>query len=176
MNAKAKNFTREKLRKRFKEIDERFERYLSELDRSDEVHSATGMPVSDAQIKRVVDKVAWLKKEADKLAEVQAEMNRTGATQVSETDPDARSMAITSRHPRVVGYNVQSAVETEHHLIVTHEVTNIGTDRKALSDMANQARDALGVEKLDVVADKGTTRARRLLPAKMTASQLRCPR
>ena len=176
VNAKAKNFTREKLRKRFKEIDERFERYLSELDRSDEVHSATGMPVSDAQIKRVVDKVAWLKKEADKLAEVQAEMNRTGATQVSETDPDARSMAITSRHPRVVGYNVQSAVETEHHLIVTHEVTNIGTDRKALSDMANQARDALGVEKLDVVADKGTTRARRLLPAKMTASQLRCPR
>ena len=155
VNAKAKNFTREKLRKRFKEIDERIQRYLSELDRADDVHSATGMPISDAQIKRVVDKVAWLKKEADKLAEVQAEMNRTGVNQISETDPDARSMAITSRHPRVVGYNVQSAVETEHHLIVAHEVTNIGTDRNALSDMSNQARDALGVEKLDAVADKG---------------------
>ncbi len=64
-------------------------------------------------------------------------------------------MAITSRHPRVIGYNVQSAVETEHHLIVAHEVTNIGSDRNALSDMANQARDALGVETLDAVADKG---------------------
>ena len=58
VNSKAKNFTREKLRKRFKEIDERIQRYLSELDRADDVHSATGMPVSDAQIKRVVDKVA----------------------------------------------------------------------------------------------------------------------
>ncbi len=78
VNAKAKNFTREKLRKRFKEIDERIQRYLSELDRADDVHSATGMPVSDTQIKRVIDKIAWLKKEADKLAEVQAEMDRTG--------------------------------------------------------------------------------------------------
>ncbi len=114
MNAKAKNYTREKLRKRLKEIDEHIRRYLSELDRSDDVHSATGMPISDAQITRVIDKVAWLiKKEADKLAKVQAEMNRIGATQILETDPDARSscrrhacsmMAITSRHPRVVGY------------------------------------------------------------------------
>lgn len=155
VNAKAKNFTREKLRKRFKEIDERIQRYLSELDRADDVHSATGMPASDVQIQRVIDKIAWLKKEADKLAEIQVEMDRTGARQISETDPDARSMAITSRHPRVIGYNVQSAVETEHHLIVAHEVTNIGTDRNALWDMANQARDALGVEKLDAVADKG---------------------
>lgn len=155
VNAKAKNFTREKLRKRFKEIDERIQRYLSELDRADEVHSATGMPVREAEVQRVIDKIAWLKKEADKLAEIQAEMDRTGADQISETDPDARSMAITSRHPRVVGYNVQSAVETEHHLIVAHEVTNVGSDRNALSDMANQARDALGVEKLDAVADKG---------------------
>ncbi len=106
-------------------------------------------------MKCVVDKVAWLKKEADKLAEVQAEKDRTGVNRISESDPDARSMAITSRHPRVVGYNVQSAVETEHHLIVAHEVTNIGSDRNAMSDMANQARDALGVEKLDAVADKG---------------------
>ena len=155
VNAKSKNFTREKLRKRFREIDERIGRYLSELDRADEVHSATGMPVRESEVRRIIDKMAWLKKEADKLAEVQAEMDQTGADQVSETDPDARSMAITSRHPRIVGYNVQSAVDTEHHLIVAHEVTNIGSDRNALSDMANLARDAIGVDKLDVVADKG---------------------
>ena len=155
VNAKPKNFTREKLRKRFREIDERIGRYLSELDRADEVLAATGMPVSDAEVQRVIDRIAWLKKEADKLTAVEAKMDRTGADQISETDPDARSMAITSRHPRVIGYNVQSAVDTEHHLIVAHEVTNIGSDRNALSDMANQARDALGVEKLDAVADKG---------------------
>jgi transposase len=70
VNAKAKNFTREKLRKRFKEIDERIQRYLSELDRADDVHSATDMPVREAEVQRVIDKIAWLKKEADKLAEV----------------------------------------------------------------------------------------------------------
>jgi transposase len=155
VNAKAKNFTREKLRKRFREIDERVGRYLSELDRADDVHSATGIPVSEAQVQRIIDRTAWLKKEADKLAAIQTEMDRTGADQISETDPDARSMAITSRHPRIIGYNVQSAVDTEHHLIVAHEVINVGSDRNALSVMANQARDALGVEKLDVVADKG---------------------
>lgn len=155
VNAKAKNFTREKLRKRFREIDERIARYLSELDRADDVHAATGIPVSESQVQRLIDRIAWLKKEADKLMAVKAEMDRTGIDQISETDPDARSMAITSRHPRVVGYNVQSAVDTENHLIVAHEVINVGSDRNALSEMANQARDAFGVEKLDVVADKG---------------------
>ena len=82
-------------------------------------------------------------------------MDRTGADQISKTDPDTRSMAITSRHPRIIGYNVQSAVDTKHHLIVAHEVTNIGSDRNALSDIANQARDALGSERIDAVADKG---------------------
>jgi len=155
VNAKAKNFTREKLRKRFREIDERIARYLSELDCADEVLAATGMPVSDAQVQRIIDRIAWLKKEAEKLTMVETEMDRTGADQISESDPDARSMAITSRHPRIIGYNVQSAVDSEHHLIVAHEVINIGSDRNALSEMANQARDALGAEKLDVVADKG---------------------
>ena len=164
VNAKAENFTREKLRKRFKEIDECIGRYLSELDRADEVHSATGMEVSEAEVQKIIDRIAWLKKEANKLAEVQAEMDRTDADQILETDPDARSscrrhafsmMAITSRHPRIIGYNVQSVVDTEHHLMVAHEVTNIGSDRNALSDMANQARYALCVDKLDVVADKG---------------------
>ena len=155
VNAKAKNFTREKLRKRFKEIDERIGRYLSELDRADEVQSATGMPVSEAEVRRITDKMAWLKKESEKLEAIKAEMDRTDADQISETDPDARSMAITSRHPRIIGYNVQSVVDTENHLIVAHEVTNIGSDRNALADMANLARDALGVDKLDVVADKG---------------------
>ena len=94
VNAKSKNFSREKLRKRFKEIDERIGRHLSELDRADEVHSATGIPVSEAQVQRIIDRTAWLKKEADKLAAVKAEMDRTDTDQISETDTDARSMFV----------------------------------------------------------------------------------
>ena len=62
-----KNFTREKLRKRLREIDERIARYLSELDRADDVHAATGMLVSEAEVQRIIDRIAWLKKESDKL-------------------------------------------------------------------------------------------------------------
>jgi hypothetical protein len=75
--------------------------------------------------------------------------------QVSLTDPDARSMATSGRGSGVVGYNVQAAVDTEHHLIVAHEVTNVGHDRDQLSGMADQAKMAMGAEALDVLADRG---------------------
>jgi hypothetical protein len=55
----------------------------------------------------------------------------------------------------VVGYNVQVAVDTEHHLIVTHEVTNSGSDRAQLANIASQAKAVLGVDKLEAVADRG---------------------
>ena len=82
-------------------------------------------------------------------------MDTTGETQVSLTDPDCRSMATTSKKPRVVGYNVQSVVETKHHLIVAHEVTNHGYDRDALSMMARAAKDVMASEEIEAVADKG---------------------
>ena len=75
--------------------------------------------------------------------------------QISLTDPDSRSMATSGRGSGVVGYNVQVAVDTEHHLIVTHEVTNTGTDRSQLAKMGLQAKDALHAEHLDAVADRG---------------------
>src|ERR1700675_301453 len=74
---------------------------------------------------------------------------------ISLTDRDARSMATSGRGSGVVGYNVQVAVETGHHLIVTHEVTNEGSDRSQLSPVAKEAKATLGVEKLDAVADRG---------------------
>ena len=82
-------------------------------------------------------------------------MLATPDQQISLTDPDARSMATSGRGSGVVGYNVQIAVDTEHHLIVTHEVTNVGTDRSQLANMAKQAKATLGVENLDAVADRG---------------------
>jgi transposase len=82
-------------------------------------------------------------------------MLATPDQQISLTDPDARSMATSGRGSGVVGYNVQVAVETKHHLIIAHEVTNEGSDRAQLSPMAQAAKAALGVEKLDAVADRG---------------------
>jgi len=75
--------------------------------------------------------------------------------QISLTDPDARSMATSGKDTGIVGYNVQIAVDTQHHLIVAHEVTNVGTDRHQLANMARQARDEMAVETLEVVADRG---------------------
>src|SRR5437870_10684805 len=75
--------------------------------------------------------------------------------QISLTDPDSRSMATNGRGSGVVGYNVQVAVDTEHHLIITHEVTNTGSDRSQLANIATQAKHVLGADHLDVVADRG---------------------
>ena len=82
-------------------------------------------------------------------------MLATPDQQISLTDPDARSMATSGRGSGVVGYNVQIAAETKHHLIVTHEVTNEGSDRSQLSPVAKAAKATLGVEKLEAVADRG---------------------
>src|SRR6202163_2463460 len=84
-----------------------------------------------------------------------ARMMASEDKQVSLTDPDARSMATSGKGSGIVGYNVQTAVDTTHHLIVTHEVTNVGTDRSQLSNMAEQARTEIGAATLDVVADRG---------------------
>jgi hypothetical protein len=82
-------------------------------------------------------------------------MMQTEDKQISLTDPDARSMATSGRGSGMVGYNVQSAVDTRHHLIVTHEVTNVGSDRSQLSRMSEQARAAIGSETIEAVADRG---------------------
>jgi len=155
VNAKARNYTREKLRRRLGEIDEAIARYLTELDRADDVLSKTGLTMPEARIARTIKKLAHYKKEAATLHAVEERMDTTGETQVSLTDPDSRSMATTSKQPRVVGYNVQSVVETKHHLIVAHEVTNHGYDRDALSMMARAAKDVMASEKIEAVADKG---------------------
>src|ERR1700729_3512906 len=104
---------------------------------------------------RLKEKIAKLKEEVKRLHGLKTLMLATPDQQISLTDPDSRSMATSGRGSGVVGYNVQVAVDTEHHLIVTHEVTNVGSDRAQLAHMAKQTKTTLEAANLDVVADRG---------------------
>jgi len=163
VNAKAKNYTRGKLRQKLGEIDKAIERYLDELDRADEVFEQTGTVLPEARMERTLRKLEHLQKEACRYRSIEKRMDETGEAQVSLSDPDARSMATTSRMPRVVGYNVQTAVEADNHLIVAHEVTMQGYDRDALSMMAVAARDAMATDQIEVIADKGYYKSEEIL-------------
>ena len=147
VNSRDKNFTRAKMKRRLRDVESAIERYLAQLDETDKTEPAP----DDA--KTLQDKVAKLREEMARLKKLEVRMLEAPDQQLSLTDPDARSM--NSRGTGVVGYNVQSAVDAKHHLIVAHEVSKVGSDRQQLSKMAMQAKDVLGTNKLTVVADKG---------------------
>ena len=127
-------------------------RYLSQLDTADLQEPSEALA---AKTKHLREKLAKLATEVERLKAVEKEMLASPDQQISLTDPDSRSMATSGRGSGVVGYNVQVAVDTENHLIVAHEVTNTGTDRAQLANMASQAKEVLGAEHLDAVADRG---------------------
>lgn len=176
VNAKAKSFTREKLCRRLGEIDAAIDRYMAELDRADEVLCKTGVHPVEARLERAIKKLAHYRKEAGALRAIERRMDSTGETQVSLTDPDCRAMATTSKQPRVVGYNVQSAVETKHHLIVAHEVTNHGYDRDALSMMAQKARDVMAADKIEAIADKGYYKGEEIVACEQSGIAVTVPK
>ena len=151
VNARDKNFTEAKMKRRLERIDESIARYISQLETADR----HGDAVPEAKVARLKSKIEKLKEEIVRLNAINAEMMKSEDKQISLTDPDARSMATSGKDTGIVGYNVQIAVDTQHHLIVAHEVTNVGTDRHQLANMAEQARDEMAVETLDAVADRG---------------------
>jgi len=151
VNARDKNFTEAKMKHRLERIDESIARYLAQLETADR----HGDAVPEVKVARLKDKIRKLKEEVTRLNAINAEMMKSEDKQISLTDPDARSMATSGKDTGIVGYNVQTAVDTKNHLIVAHEVTNVGTDRHQLSNMAEQARTEMGVETLDAVADRG---------------------
>ncbi len=152
VNARDRNFTRAKMKRRMEQIEESVERYLHQLDSADRQEPSLARTTETA---RLQDKIAKLKEEMQRLGKLEVRMLAAPDRQVSLSDPDARSMATSGRGSGMVGYNVQAAVDTEHHLIVAHEVTNEGTDRTQLSAMAKQTKAALAADKLEVVADRG---------------------
>jgi hypothetical protein len=131
------------------EIESSINRYLIDLDTADRQDPS----VAKVRGERLQDKIAALKEQMKALKEIEIRLNDTPDKQISLTDPDARSMK--TRGTGIVGYNVQTAVDAKNHLIVAHEVTNIGSDRDQLSAMAKQARAAMGAKELTVIADRG---------------------
>lgn len=152
VNSSDKNFTKGKLKRRMALIEENVERYLHQLDSADRQEPSKAQTLTT---KRLNYKIKKLKDEIRYLQKIEVKMQATSAEQISLTDPDARSMATNSRGSGVVAYNVQSAVDTKHHLIVTHEVTNLVSDKSQLANIAKQAKAVLQVDKLEVVADRG---------------------
>ncbi len=152
VNTRDKNFTRAKMERRLAQIEESVARYLSQLDTADRQEPSEALAAKTAHLK---EKLAKLAGELQRLKAIEKEMLASPDQQISLTDPDSRSMATSGRGSGIVGYNVQVAVDTEHHLIVTHEVTNTGSDRSQLAKMASQVKDVLNTDHLDVVADRG---------------------
>ena len=152
VNNRDRNFTRAKVERRRAQLEESVARYLSQLDTADRQEPTEALATKTERLK---DKLARLKQEMAKLATIEAQMLASPDQQVSLTDPDSRSMATSGRGSGVVGYNVQVAVDTEHHLIVAHEVTTSGSDRAQLANMAKQAKAVLQAEELAAVADRG---------------------
>jgi transposase len=152
VNNRDKNFTRAKMERRLAQIEDSVARYLSQLDTADLQEPSEALAAKTVHLQ---EKLAKLASEVQRLRAIETAMLASPDLQISLTDPDSRSMATSGRGSGVVGYNVQVAVDTEHHLIVTHEVTNTGSDRAQLANIASQAKDVLGVDHLDAVADRG---------------------
>jgi len=152
VNARDRNFTRAKMKRRMAQIEKSVGRYLDQLDSADRQEPSLGRTT---KIDRLADKITKLREEMQRLEKLEVRMLGEPDQQISLTDPDARSMATSGRGSGVVGYNVQAAVDTRHHLIVAHQVTNEGNDRAQLSAMATKTKAALETDRLDVVVDRG---------------------
>jgi transposase len=152
VNTRDKNFTKGKIERRRQQLEDSVARYLAQLDTADLQEPSETLAAKTVHLK---EKLSRLAGEMEKLKTYEAEMLASPDQQISLTDPDARSMATSGRGSGVVGYNVQVAVDTEHHLIIAHEVTNSGSDRAQLANMGGQAKAALGVDRLEAVADRG---------------------
>lgn len=148
-NGKKKNFNTEKLNKKIKDIEQKITDYLEELDENDAAEP-TERKVTTEEIKKRIEQ---LKQKQLKYEQYKEMIKETGETQISLTDSEARSMV--NNQKVEVCYNVQTTVEEKNKLILDYEVTNDTRDQGHLSVMGNRAKEILGVEKIEALADKG---------------------
>lgn len=151
VNSRDRNFTPGKIEARQRQIEQSIQRYLDALETADRTQPADVA----AKTERLTDKIQKLREQMRQLDQTQEQLKSEPDAQRSTTDPDARSMVSQAKGSGLVGYNVQAAVDAKHHLIVAHEVTNVGNDRAQLSPMARAARESMGTKKLQVFADRG---------------------
>ncbi|WP_342153277.1 IS1182 family transposase [Methylorubrum sp. SB2] len=151
VNNRDKNFTAAKVEARLAQVEASIGRYLAALDRADREPS----DIAEARTVRLNEKIAGLREQMQVLQAMGRQVEAAPDGQVSLTDPDARSMATSGKGTGLVGYNVQAAVDAEHHLIVAHAVTNVGSDRAQLAPMGLLAQAATGCTTLTVLADRG---------------------
>jgi len=149
-NSKRNNFSEKKIQRHLKYIDEKIATYMQELDSNDEDEAAIHIPNTE----EIENRIAQLKSRKNRYQAMQEEMAETGAKEISTTDPDARLMAVNNNGVEV-SYNVQTAVEQKHKLVVDSEVINNSADHGQLNGMAKKAKEVLGVEEIKVLADKG---------------------
>ena len=170
VNNRDKNFTQAKMKHRMEQVEKSIDRYLGQLDSADREEPT----VAEAKVSRLRDKIAALKEEMQRLQTIEVQMLEAPDKQISLTDPDARSMK--SRGNGIVGYNVQTAVNTENHLIVSHEVINTGSDRGQLSNMARQAQEVMEAKDLKVVADRGYFKGEEILACDEAGIEVTLPK
>jgi transposase len=151
VNSRDKNFTPAKLRARIAQVEESIARYMAAIDTADRQEGTA----ANGKSMRLAEKIQSLHQQMQWLRSLEEAIKHAPDQQISLTDPDARSMATSGKGTGIVGYNVQLAVEAEHHLIVAHAVTNVGHDRTQLVPMSRQARAAMGRDQLTVLADRG---------------------
>jgi len=161
VNSRDKNFTPAKLRARLEQVEESIARYMAAMESADR-HEGS---VASGKSVRLAEKIEVLHKQMQWLQSLEEAIKQAPDHQISLTDPDARSMATSGKGTGIVGYNVQLAVEAEHHLIVAHDVTNVGNDRAQLVPMSRQARAAVGRDQLMVLADRGYFSGKQILTA-----------
>ncbi len=150
VNSRDKNFTRKSVKRRLKKTQANIDRYLAKLDAADQEEPE----IREVTAEELQQKIASMEAKMEELKGYEAEVEAHPDKQVSLTDPDARSM-MKAGGGSTVGYNVQTAVDSKHHLIAAHEVTNATTDRSQLSSMAGKAKSALDAKTLTVIADPG---------------------
>lgn len=152
-------FTKAKMKRRLQQIDESIERYLGHIASADREESA----VVNDKTEGLQSKIVKLEEEMESLKKLEVQMLEASDAQISLTDPDARSMATSGRGSRMVGYNVQTAVDVKHHLILAHEGTDVGHDRTQLANMSKQVKAVIGTDQLDVVVDRGYFKGEEIL-------------
>ena len=178
VNSRDNNFTKGKLERRLKQIEESVARYLSQIETADR-HAAAGedkLETVTLTKTRLKEKLSKLAEEVNRLREIEKQVLASPDQQVSLTDPDCRSMATSGRGSGMVAYNVQSAVDTTNHLIVAHEVTNEGSDRSQLANMAEQAKAALHADNLEAVADRGYFKGEEILECEQAGVTVTLPK